>query len=58
MEIYDSNKKYHYRLFSILMHEGGANSGHYFCYVYDDIKECWWKFNDRKVTLADEEKIF
>lgn len=40
------------------MHEGEANSGHYFCYVYDDKKNCWWKCNDRKVTIADEEKLF
>lgn len=56
--LYESQKERHYQLFSILMHDGEANSGHYYCYIFDDKKGIWWKFNDRKVSVENEEDIF
>ncbi len=56
--IYSSMKKYKYFLSSILVHDGRADSGHYYSYIYDfDVKK-WRKFNDIQVTdEIDENKM-
>ncbi|KAL4474666.1 hypothetical protein ABPG72_002259 [Tetrahymena utriculariae] len=54
----NQNKTLKYELFSILIHQGYANTGHYYCYIYDDKKECWYKFNDSIVTKVTEEEVF
>ncbi|CAD8212759.1 unnamed protein product [Paramecium octaurelia] len=43
-----------YHLTAVLMHDGGATSGHYYCYVLDknDYKT-WWKCNDSIVTKIE-----
>lgn len=53
-KLFITGQKVKYELFSILIHEGKANSGHYFCYIFDDKTQCWWKFNDRIVTKVEE----
>lgn len=47
-------KKNVYTLTAVLMHDGSANSGHYYCYVLDrkDLNT-WWKCNDRVITKVD-----
>ncbi|KAL4429973.1 hypothetical protein ABPG74_000339 [Tetrahymena malaccensis] len=54
----NQNKTIKYELFSILIHQGYANTGHYYCYIYDDKKQCWFKFNDSVVTKVTEEEVF
>ncbi|KAK9767556.1 hypothetical protein K7432_002571 [Basidiobolus ranarum] len=40
-----------YDLTAVLTHEGpSAYSGHYAAYVFDTGKQCWFKFDDEKVT--------
>ncbi|ORX89655.1 cysteine proteinase [Basidiobolus meristosporus CBS 931.73] len=40
-----------YDLTAVLTHEGpSAYSGHYTAYVFDTGKQCWFKFDDEKVT--------
>ncbi|KAL9644153.1 hypothetical protein ABK040_005617 [Willaertia magna] len=53
----DMNKQ-PYELLAILIHEGSlAQSGHYFIYYHDFEQDCWWKFNDIKVTKVTEEEV-
>lgn len=46
-----------YNIFSILMHEGKADSGHYYCYIYSEEQKKWFKYNDSIVTEAVEEDL-
>jgi ubiquitin carboxyl-terminal hydrolase 47 len=43
-----------YELYSVLVHSGGANSGHYYCYIksFEDGK--WYNFNDGTVSEMPE----
>jgi ubiquitin C-terminal hydrolase len=50
------NNEYH--LFGVFVHEGCANFGHYWQYLYD-IHDCkWLKYNDSMVTVVSEDLIF
>lgn len=46
-----------YELTSILVHVGGAHSGHYFCVVRDPASKSWFKFNDAMVTAVPEDEL-
>jgi len=39
-----------YYLYSLLIHEGGADSGHYYSYTYDHQAQKWRKYNDINIT--------
>ena len=47
-----------YHLHSIAVHQGGAESGHYFAYIYDRAQQKWRKYNDIRVTDVTEEEVF
>jgi len=47
-----------YYLHGILVHDGGAESGHYYAFVYDRHRNLWLRFNDHKVTVEDETIVF
>ncbi|KAI7873880.1 cysteine proteinase, partial [Lichtheimia hyalospora FSU 10163] len=47
-----------YRLHAVFIHQGQANYGHYWVYIYNHQKEQWWKYNDSLVTKVDENEIF
>jgi ubiquitin carboxyl-terminal hydrolase 25 len=49
-------KEYEYSLHSILIHEGKAEMGHYYAYIYDWEEEVWRKYSDTliKVVTTDE----
>lgn len=53
----DMQKKL-YSLHSIYVHDGGAESGHYFSYIFDRFQKQWRKFNDVQVTEVTEEEVF
>ena len=46
-----------YKLYSILIHAGGAMGGHYYAYVYSFAKDAWFNFNDTKVSPATDEML-
>ncbi|XP_056400162.1 ubiquitin carboxyl-terminal hydrolase 28 isoform X1 [Hyla sarda] len=46
-----------YRLHAVLVHEGQANAGHYWAYVYSHSRQCWLKCNDISVTEATWEEL-
>ena len=48
---------YTYTLFSILIHTGSANAGHYFAFIRPDCGK-WLKFDDEVVETALEEYAF
>ncbi|CAK67183.1 unnamed protein product (macronuclear) [Paramecium tetraurelia] len=56
-DLYAIMKKYKYFLQSILIHEGAAESGHYYTYIYNPFLKHWFKFNDINVTQVSEEKV-
>ncbi|XP_042355609.1 ubiquitin carboxyl-terminal hydrolase 25 isoform X2 [Plectropomus leopardus] len=46
-----------YRLHAVLVHEGQANAGHYWAYIYDPHQRCWMKYNDISVTKSTWEEL-
>lgn len=51
-------QKHPYHLHSICVHDGGAESGHYFAYIYDRQQKKWRKYNDIRVMDVTEEEVF
>lgn len=51
---YDSSKEYPYYLHAIIIHQGFADSGHYYTYIFDRKSKGWWKFNDHTVSQESE----
>lgn len=46
-----------YHLHAICVHDGGADSGHYFTFIKDHYQGIWRKFNDIRVTTVSEEEV-
>ncbi|XP_053307552.1 ubiquitin carboxyl-terminal hydrolase 28 isoform X2 [Spea bombifrons] len=46
-----------YRLHAVLVHEGQANAGHYWAYIYSHNRGCWMKYNDISVTESTWEEL-
>ncbi|NWQ73458.1 UBP25 hydrolase, partial [Columbina picui] len=46
-----------YRLHAVLVHEGQANAGHYWAYIYDHNQKRWMKYNDISVTKSTWEEL-
>ncbi|XP_077162637.1 ubiquitin carboxyl-terminal hydrolase 28 isoform X11 [Paroedura picta] len=46
-----------YHLHAVLVHEGQANAGHYWAYVYNQPRKSWLKYNDISVTEASWEEL-
>ena len=40
-----------------MIHDGHAEQGHYYSYIYDRKMLNWWKFNDHNVSLETEETV-
>ena len=47
-----------YHVHAIIIHEGTAQSGHYYVFIYDNFNKKWKKFNDIRVTEVSEEEVF
>ena len=41
-----------------MIHQGTANSGHYWSYVYDRVQKVWWELNDHRSRIVSEEDVF
>ncbi|XP_053546090.1 ubiquitin carboxyl-terminal hydrolase 28 isoform X2 [Bombina bombina] len=46
-----------YRLHAVLVHEGQAEAGHYWAYIYSHSRNSWLKYNDISVTEASWEEV-
>nr|XP_023420675.1 ubiquitin carboxyl-terminal hydrolase 25 isoform X3 [Cavia porcellus] len=46
-----------YRLHAVLVHEGQANAGHYWAYIFDHHESRWMKYNDIAVTKSSWEEL-
>lgn len=53
--LYSSIENTKYVLFSIIIHEGTADSGHFYCFVR--MADKWFKFNDFYVREIDELEV-
>lgn len=42
---------------AIMIHDGLAENGHYYTYVFDRAQKLWWKLNDHNVSQESEETI-
>eukprot|EP00347_Sterkiella_histriomuscorum_P010153 403377401 len=54
---YDQSKEAPYYLHAIMIHQGFADSGHYYSYIYDRKNHSWWKFNDHSVSQESEQVV-
>jgi len=50
-------KEFPYTLHCIVIHEGEANSGHYYSYIKNHIENFWFKYDDHRVTEVTEEQV-
>nr|XP_009927715.1 PREDICTED: ubiquitin carboxyl-terminal hydrolase 28 isoform X2 [Haliaeetus albicilla] len=46
-----------YRLHAVLVHEGQANAGHYWAFIYNQPRKSWLKYNDISVTESSWEEL-
>ncbi|NWT20491.1 UBP28 hydrolase, partial [Vireo altiloquus] len=46
-----------YCLHAVLVHEGQANAGHYWAFIYDQPRKRWLKYNDIWVTESSWEEL-
>ncbi|KAG0426386.1 hypothetical protein HPB47_026516 [Ixodes persulcatus] len=53
----DEEGPYVYELFSIMVHSGSANGGHYYAYVKSFTENQWFCFNDAQVSRVSYEEI-
>lgn len=47
-----------YYLHAILIHDGTAESGHYYSFIYDRKQDLWWRFSDVNVSIEVEDVVF
>jgi ubiquitin carboxyl-terminal hydrolase 25 len=45
-------------LHAVIIHEGYADSGHYYAFIYDRATCQWYRFNDHIVSPESEEVVF
>ena len=50
-------KEYEYFLHSILIHEGKAETGHYYAYIYDSEENVWRKYSDTLIKNVSFEEV-
>jgi len=50
-------KQQSYYLHAIMIHDGVAENGHYYTYIFDRSSKTWWKLNDHNVSMEFEEEV-
>ncbi len=50
--------KEEYVLYCVIVHSGTAQNGHYFCFVKNFKNNCYIKFNDTTVYMAEKKEVF
>lgn len=53
---YSEIEKSRYNIFSIIMHSGTAESGHYYTFIKDGL--IWYKYNDFNVSKVEESEVY
>lgn len=51
-------KKFEYLLHAILMHQGRAEAGHYFAYIFDIEEKVWRSYSDTYIKKVTSEEVF
>ncbi|NXH14677.1 UBP28 hydrolase, partial [Bucco capensis] len=46
-----------YRLHAVLVHQGQANAGHYWAFIYNQPRKTWLRYNDISVTESSWEEL-
>ena len=46
-----------YHLHAIIIHDGSADMGHYYTFIFDRFKKVWWKINDNMVREEAEDVV-
>jgi len=54
----NTNDDNNYTLHSVVVHQGSANSGHYYAYIKPTLKDFWVQYNDEIVRPADKYEVF
>ena len=47
-----------YVLYSVIIHIGSLDNGHYFTYINDLKSKIWIKLNDSKINISNENEVF
>jgi hypothetical protein len=55
---YINQKEIPYYLHSIIIHDGYADVGHYYSFIFDRAGNNWYRFNDHTVSLETEQTVF
>jgi len=55
---YAQLNKLPYELHAVLVHDGGAGSGHYWVYLRDQAAGGWRKFSDTRIDQVPEEEVW
>ena len=46
-----------YELYSVIIHSGSANTGHYYAYIKSFDNQKWYSFNDENIEEISEERL-
>ena len=46
-----------YHLHGVCIHDGTAESGHYYSYIKDHRQGCWRQYNDHRVNIVEEAQV-
>ena len=46
-----------YHLHGVCIHDGTAESGHYYSYIKDHAQNVWRKYDDHRITVVEEAQV-
>ena len=42
---------------AVMIHDGNANGGHYYMFIYNENTRLWHRYSDREVTPSSKEEV-